>query len=212
MVTRRKQWRNCKNTKSTNVQPNELTRWSFGCDFGASLKRDSDCKRESENVKRKAVVVANVLDSNPCLEGEPTTDTGKLIEDQHAIILMQEYRKLQAKMEPRTEGRPTIAAVTVEAHPLFPPIPLEIKFVSLTSRLDSCRITIYKFEWKMQWLLKSQLKLLNEFYSTVLPYLYPLATEDEVDRANQFIRSVKEVNAQFVSSAEASYFSSKIFV
>ncbi|KAK1363135.1 hypothetical protein POM88_038696 [Heracleum sosnowskyi] len=136
--------------------------------------------------------------------------------------------------EPRTKAPPTL---------LFPSNLLEIKFVSVQSRIDSCRpyyskyvptedpvkeaikfykdfdsslkleygpqskkslafrkwyrdckedrITIYKFEWKMQWLLKSQLKLLNEFYSTVLPYLYPLATEDEVDRANQFIRSVK---------------------
>lgn len=41
------------------------------CCAGASLKkRDSDCHRESDKVKRKAVVVGNVLDSNPCLEAE----------------------------------------------------------------------------------------------------------------------------------------------
>ncbi|KAK1363128.1 Protein MICRORCHIDIA like [Heracleum sosnowskyi] len=60
-------------------------------------KRDSDRQRESKKVKRKAVVVANVLDSNPCLEAEPTTDTGKLLEDQRAIMVMQQNRKLHAK-------------------------------------------------------------------------------------------------------------------
>lgn len=43
----------------------------------------------------------------------------------------------------------------------------------------------------MRWLLKSQPRLLNQFCNALLPYLYPLATEDEVNRANQFIHSVE---------------------
>ncbi|XP_074324436.1 protein MICRORCHIDIA 6-like isoform X2 [Apium graveolens] len=68
---------------------------------GESLKkRDSDFQ-ESDKVKRKAVVMGNVLDSNPRLEAEvylsPTTDTGKLLENQRAVVIMQQNRRLHTE-------------------------------------------------------------------------------------------------------------------
>ncbi|XP_017216539.1 protein MICRORCHIDIA 6 [Daucus carota subsp. sativus] len=63
---------------------------------GARMKkRDSDF--QTERLKRKAVTRVNVHDSGPCLEVEPTTNTGKLLEDQKAIILMQKNRELHAQ-------------------------------------------------------------------------------------------------------------------
>lgn len=53
------------------------------------------------------------------------------------------------------------------------------------------RITVREIETRVEELFKDQGKLLLDFSTTVEPYLYPLATRDEVDRANQFIHSVK---------------------
>lgn len=53
------------------------------------------------------------------------------------------------------------------------------------------RLTVWGIKNRVRELFKDQGKLLLNFYITIVPYLYPLATKDEVDRANQFIKIVK---------------------
>lgn len=53
------------------------------------------------------------------------------------------------------------------------------------------RTTVDALRVKIKYLLKSTPELVFMSYNKVLPYLYPLSTENEVDRANQFIERVK---------------------
>lgn len=53
------------------------------------------------------------------------------------------------------------------------------------------RITAQEIDLRVDELFKDHPKLLIKFCNTVLPYLYPLGTRDEVDRANQFIHIVE---------------------
>lgn len=52
-------------------------------------------------------------------------------------------------------------------------------------------MTVNKFSIMVGWLFKGHDELILKFKNAVLPYLYPLATEEEVDRANHFLQSVK---------------------
>ncbi|KAK1375358.1 hypothetical protein POM88_031551 [Heracleum sosnowskyi] len=64
-------------------------------------------------------------------------------------------------------------------------------FITLHRDCKEQRITVQEIQTRVEELFKDQEKLLLNFSKTVVPYLYPLATKDEVDRANQFCRIVK---------------------
>ncbi|KAK1363130.1 hypothetical protein POM88_038691 [Heracleum sosnowskyi] len=63
-------------------------------------------------------------------------------------------------------------------------------FDKLHKQCKQGRITVQELENRVHRLFKDT-GLILKFSNTVLPYLYPLATEEEVDRANQFLQSVK---------------------
>lgn len=65
------------------------------------------------------------------------------------------------------------------------------EFNMLYKQCKEHRITIKGFESRVRCLFKDHGGFYLKFANTVLPYLYPLATEEEADRANQFLQSVK---------------------
>ncbi|KAK1373201.1 Protein MICRORCHIDIA like [Heracleum sosnowskyi] len=72
---------------------------------GKLKRRNCDDLKEPEKVKRKALTKVNAIDSFPCLELEPATDTCKMLEDPEKINILQENRKLRAQclINERTE-------------------------------------------------------------------------------------------------------------
>ncbi|WOG95325.1 hypothetical protein DCAR_0414640 [Daucus carota subsp. sativus] len=64
---------------------------------GHLKRRHYDGQKEPEKVKRKALTRVDSINSIPCVELEPPTDTCRMLDDQEKINVMQENRKLHAQ-------------------------------------------------------------------------------------------------------------------